>query len=125
MDKCGVSLHKVNKVKHNKIHGLQYCGNRVVMKIMQYLDAGSTQDIRLERKYVLWHSPFFLELNGIENLHCKPVVVTEISSGNKTDFTSLVGAATALGLNQKSTSECLNGRQKTHRGFTFSFKTEK
>lgn len=98
---------------------LEYGGNSMVRKISKFLYNESNQNIRMNRKYNILHSEFVLSMP--ENHHNKPIIGECIKTGEVIEFKSLTKAVES-GFTYQCISKCCRGKQKTHRGFVWSYK---
>jgi len=111
---CGTKRDKKICKKHNTF-SINYCGNRLVPIIRDFLYSGSTNDTRMTRKYLLSH------LHERSGYKTRSVIGINIATGEKIVFSSIKEAVSIIGCNRTCVTDCCKGRQKTHKGFRWKY----
>jgi hypothetical protein len=109
---CGLRDKMPSKTA--SIFRVEYGGNKIVQKIVDFLYNQSTSKTRLDRKYRIASSIVICAPKY------SPVVGTNVVTGEETRFASLKEAQ-EKGFNRSCITDCCRGRQKTHMGLTWKY----
>jgi hypothetical protein len=121
MTHCNIKIkHKVT-VESANIGALMYCGNRIVLRIAEFLYKGYSQKMYLERKRKVIYNGFFDCLP--EDFRFKPVIGINKKTGKVIRFGSTKEAG-EHGFCRQSISDCINGRGLSHKGLIWNLDKE-
>ena len=112
---------------NNNMGMLEYGGNGIMMSIREFLYKDAT--VYLQRKYdKAYHEDVraWPKMGGKVHIGKKfpnrwrtPVIAINLETGEETRFSGQVEAVEKLGVTRSGIGDCIKGRQRTHRGYTF------
>ena len=117
--KCNVKDNrKIYNYDYDKIGDLRYGGNRISVKILNFLYRDSCKNTRLDRKYARFNT-FASKLP--ENFNFKPIMAINKKTGKVFKFDAIKLAAEELILIPQSITRCLTGIRKSYAGFIWEY----
>lgn len=109
------NLPQVNHIDGNKMNNnyrnLEWCDNSTNIQ--------HSYDIGLRKRYKGKDSPLYHKY-PLSRWDLKPVIATKIGCYGGTYYPSISNCARDLKLNPKYIGQCLSGKRKTYKGYTFT-----